>query len=90
MLLRKFVGFFDDFQIVCGTVLPHEAHQVTELGDGEGSRRDLFAQRHHADLPARLQVGTGRGACCDYIVRRRAWFFGFLRGLRGSSLHSLR
>ena len=58
MLLRKLIGLFDDFQVVGGTVLPHQAHQVTELCDNEGSGRDLFAQRRHADLPAKLQVGT--------------------------------
>src|SRR5215510_10408534 len=72
MRLGKFVGFFDDFQIIVGAIFPHQLHQVAKLSDGESSGRDLFTQCCHVDLPARLQEGTGCGRpSFNYNVGRR-------------------
>src|SRR4029077_12867086 len=55
MLLGKFVGFANEFQIVVGTIFPHAPHQFTVLGYMKRSGRDLFAQSRHNRLypPAR-------------------------------------
>ncbi len=47
MLLGKFVGSFDEVEIVVGTVLAELLHQLAEAGYREHVGRDLLTQRRH-------------------------------------------
>src|SRR5262245_30826227 len=50
MLERIVVGFLDNGQIVLRTALLHALHQVAELGERKGCRRDLLSQARHDGL----------------------------------------
>ena len=49
VLSRKYFQT-NDFQVIVGTVLAHQLHQVTEFCDCKSCGRDLFAQRSHDEL----------------------------------------
>jgi hypothetical protein len=47
VLLREFVGFLYEVEIVVGTVLAELFHELAEAGDGKYVGCDLLAQRRH-------------------------------------------
>ena len=47
VLLREFVGFLDQVEVVVGTVLAQLPHQLAEAGNRKHVGLDLFTQRRH-------------------------------------------